>query len=64
VLTAEVQTIPSADLQTVDALWKAASNGKFGYSVQKEMWVQVRRTGLIWLCGAMGFCVPLASAGV
>lgn len=64
VLPAEVQTIPSADLQTVDALWKAASNGKFGYSVQKEMWVQVRRTGLIWLCGVMGFCVLLASAGV
>lgn len=34
--------IPAADLQTVDALWKAASNNRFGYSVQKEMWVQVR----------------------
>jgi hypothetical protein len=34
--------IPAADLQTVDALWKSASNNRFGYSVQKEMWVQVR----------------------
>jgi len=39
----EVPMIPAADLQTVDALWKAASNGKFGYSVQKEMWVQAAR---------------------
>lgn len=37
----EVPPIPAADLLTVDALWKAASNNKFGYSVQKEMWVQV-----------------------
>jgi hypothetical protein len=36
----EVGPIPAADLQTVDALWKTASNGKFGYSVQKEMWQQ------------------------
>ncbi|KAF6264291.1 hypothetical protein COO60DRAFT_1634466 [Scenedesmus sp. NREL 46B-D3] len=36
----EVPTIPSADLQTVDQLWRAASNNRFGYSVQKEMWVQ------------------------
>lgn len=39
----EVPTIPAADLQTVDALWRAASNNRFGYSVQKEMWVQAGR---------------------
>eukprot|EP00879_Flechtneria_rotunda_P018571 GHRR01019487.1.p5 GENE.GHRR01019487.1~~GHRR01019487.1.p5 ORF type:complete len:102 (+),score=16.87 GHRR01019487.1:3139-3444(+) len=38
----EVPTIPAADLQTVDALWLAASNNKFGYSVQRERWLQVR----------------------
>jgi hypothetical protein len=38
----EIPTIPAADLQTVDQLWRAASNNCFGYSVQKEMWVQVR----------------------
>jgi hypothetical protein len=38
----EIPTIPAADLQTVDQLWRAASNNRFGYSVQKEMWVQVR----------------------
>eukprot|EP00878_Enallax_costatus_P002885 GHUV01003079.1.p1 GENE.GHUV01003079.1~~GHUV01003079.1.p1 ORF type:complete len:255 (+),score=63.15 GHUV01003079.1:160-924(+) len=39
----EVPPIPATDLQTVDALWRAASNNKFGYSVQKEMWVQAGR---------------------
>jgi hypothetical protein len=36
----EVKFIPEQDLQTIDALWKAASGGKFGYSVQKEVWMQ------------------------
>ncbi|KXZ45886.1 hypothetical protein GPECTOR_49g470 [Gonium pectorale] len=36
----EVKNISVADFQTLDALWKAGSNGKFGYSVQKEIWVQ------------------------
>ena len=27
----------------MDGLWRSASNGKFGYSVQKELWVQNRR---------------------
>lgn len=31
------------DMQTLDALWKAASGGKFGYSVQREMWLQARK---------------------
>jgi hypothetical protein len=35
----EVKSIDTADLQTLDALWSAASNGKFGYQVQKELWV-------------------------
>jgi hypothetical protein len=51
-----------ADFQTVDTLWRVASNDKFGYSVQKEVfsqcqkrwgkffqkidWVQVRRMRL------------------
>lgn len=36
----EIPSIPAADLQTVDQLWRAASGNRFGYSVQKEMWVQ------------------------
>ena len=30
-------------LQTIDALWRAASDNLFGYSVQREVWVQNRR---------------------
>ncbi|KAG2445075.1 hypothetical protein HYH02_008942 [Chlamydomonas schloesseri] len=36
----EVKNISVTDFQTLDSLWKASSNGKFGYSVQKEIWVQ------------------------
>ena len=39
----QVKFIPAKDLQTVDALWRAASGGKFGYSAQKELWLQNRR---------------------
>ena len=30
----EVAAIPVEDMRTLDTLWRAASNGKFGYSVQ------------------------------
>jgi len=36
----EVKFIPVEDLQTIDALWKASSKNKFGFSVQKEVWMQ------------------------
>ncbi|KAK9806963.1 hypothetical protein WJX72_008753 [[Myrmecia] bisecta] len=36
----EVQFISAKDLRTIDALWRAASNGKFGFSVQKEVLLQ------------------------
>ncbi len=35
--------MPKADLQTMDNLWKIASNGKFGFSVQREMWNQQQK---------------------
>lgn len=34
----EVPFIPSTDLLTIDSLWRAYSNNKFGYSVQRKMW--------------------------
>eukprot|EP01024_Parvocaulis_polyphysoides_P038666 TRINITY_DN3481_c0_g1_i1.p1 TRINITY_DN3481_c0_g1~~TRINITY_DN3481_c0_g1_i1.p1 ORF type:complete len:254 (-),score=34.16 TRINITY_DN3481_c0_g1_i1:223-984(-) len=37
----EVKTIPAEDLQTMNDLWLASSNGNFGYSVQKQIWKQV-----------------------
>ena len=42
-LALQVKFIPEADLRVIDGLWRASSNGKFGYSVQKELWVQNRR---------------------
>ena len=39
----QVKFIPETDLRVIDGLWRSASNGKFGYSVQKELWVQNRR---------------------
>eukprot|EP00889_Picochlorum_renovo_P007654 jgi/Picre1/34684/NNA_002152.t1 len=36
----EVKKIPVEDMTTLDALWSAASNGKFGYKVQRQMWIQ------------------------
>jgi len=39
-LRAEVKFIAEADLQTMDALWSAASGGKFGFTAQRELWLQ------------------------
>ena len=35
----EVEQFPDTDLLTIDALWKAHSDGKFGFSVQREIWL-------------------------
>jgi GUN4-like/ARM-like repeat domain, GUN4-N terminal len=35
----EVERLPSIDLHTIDALWLFHSEGKFGFSIQREMWL-------------------------
>lgn len=35
----EVNGLPATDLRTLNALWLAHSHGKFGYSVQRELWI-------------------------
>jgi hypothetical protein len=35
----EVEQLPSIDLHTIDALWLFHSEGKFGFSIQREMWL-------------------------
>jgi GUN4-like/ARM-like repeat domain, GUN4-N terminal len=35
----EVNGLPEMDLHTIDALWVFHSEGKFGFSVQRDMWV-------------------------
>jgi hypothetical protein len=35
----EVEQLPAEDLQTIDALWRIHSDGKFGFSIQRELWL-------------------------
>ena len=37
----EVDSFPIADLQTIDWLWRVHSEGKFGFSVQRKIWLSV-----------------------
>jgi len=37
----EVNTFPTLDLQTLDQLWFVYSEGKFGFSKQREIWLGV-----------------------
>jgi hypothetical protein len=41
----EVEQFPSEDLQTINTLWRIYSEGKFGFSVQRELWLA---TGKNW----------------
>ena len=37
----DVENFPTTDLQTIDALWFIHSEGKFGFSVQRKIWLSV-----------------------
>ena len=37
----EVEQFPAADLQTINQLWWIYSEGKFGFSVQRQVWLSV-----------------------
>ena len=37
----EVVNFPVTDLQTLDRLWLMSSEGKFGFSVQRRIWLSV-----------------------
>jgi hypothetical protein len=37
----DMKKVASIDLQTIDQLWLKYSNGRFGYSVQKQVWLSV-----------------------
>ena len=37
----EVESFPVADLRTLDRLWTMYSEGKFGFSVQRKIWLSV-----------------------
>ncbi|MBP0016769.1 MAG: GUN4 N-terminal ARM-like repeat domain-containing protein [Cyanobacteria bacterium SBLK] len=45
----EVDRFPKTDLQTINALWLAYSEGKFGFSVQRELWLaQGKNFNKLW----------------
>ncbi len=37
----EVEQFPATDLQTINNLWQLHSEGKFGFSVQRKLWLSV-----------------------
>ncbi len=39
----EVENFPITDLQTINALWLVHSQGKFGFSVQRELWLSLSK---------------------
>nr|YP_009398818.1 hypothetical protein [Cliftonaea pectinata]ARW68049.1 hypothetical protein [Cliftonaea pectinata] len=36
----DIQFLPIDDLFTIDLLWRVYSKGKFGFSIQKEVWIK------------------------
>ena len=40
----DLLNFPITDLHTMDQLWLSYSNGKFGFSVQKQIWIECRGT--------------------
>lgn len=45
----EVDSFPNTDLQTLDRLWLLHSEGKFGFSVQRQIWLSLGRDfGQLW----------------
>ncbi|MBO3462220.1 GUN4 domain-containing protein [Aetokthonos hydrillicola Thurmond2011] len=53
----EVENFPSLDLQTMNNLWVVYSEGKFGFSVQREIWLSLGKnweslwTKIAWKSG-------------
>jgi hypothetical protein len=39
----DIDSLPTVDLQTIDRLWWIHSEGQFGFSVQRELWLGVGR---------------------
>nr|ARW60115.1 hypothetical protein [Laurencieae sp.] len=45
----DIQFLPSEDIFTLDFLWKIYSKGKFGFSVQKQIWVKSnKKWDILW----------------
>lgn len=45
----DIQFLPTEDLFTLDFLWKIYSRGKFGFSVQKQIWIKSKKNwDILW----------------
>nr|YP_010338119.1 hypothetical protein MW556_pgp103 [Erythrolobus coxiae]UNJ17704.1 hypothetical protein [Erythrolobus coxiae] len=45
----DIQKIPEVDLQTIDKLWRIYSLDKFGFSVQRKIWLQLGKNWMaLW----------------
>lgn len=40
----EVDQLPIADLQTLDRVWRQASGDRFGFSIQRQIWLGLGKT--------------------
>lgn len=66
---AEVKSLPMKDMTTIDNLWTTYSKGKFGYSVQKQIWNNKKVKGsfelfcteIEWNKGPCGGCDKICS---
>ncbi|WP_324282280.1 GUN4 N-terminal ARM-like repeat domain-containing protein [Cyanobacterium aponinum UTEX 3221] len=53
----EVEKFPETDLLTIDTLWQTYSEGKFGYQIQRQLWLSLGKdytqlwTKLKWKSG-------------
>lgn len=69
----EIEKFPITDLRTINSLWLIFSEGKFGFSVQRELWLSVGknwdqlwprigwRTGNNWTRYPQGFTWDLSA---
>jgi hypothetical protein len=39
----DIKTLPTLDLQTIDRLWWTYSEGQFGFTVQRDIWLSVSK---------------------
>jgi hypothetical protein len=44
----EVENFPMLDMQTINTLWVVHSEGKFGFSIQRELWLESQNWEKLW----------------
>ena len=49
--------LPCQDVRTIDALWLKYSNGRFGFSVQKQIWQEINESTLVAFGARVGWRV-------